>query len=274
MDTNAIDRAEHRRDRRLRRRVCRYWGGAGAAGVRVGDRAVRIRPRRRRAARRRNVRRGLPPARAGVRPRVGRVPEERDDRRYEWQQPGLDTTSYRITHHGTALLAECIDPDPLIDDGRAVSRRPASEGQRTITRALDPEAAAREKWTVRSRTRAGAAGASDHLRDRLRRPGSEAKVLAAFAAIRCGRTTSVAAGAAGGADAGMPEAGTVGTRPGGGTGPGGMKKTRGGRSRRRWMRCSARSTRLEVRAADTASGPGRSRRRSNGSTSTAIPTSA
>ena len=44
--------------------------------------------------------------------------QERDDRRYEWQQPGLDTTSYRITHHGTALLAECIDPDPLIEDPR------------------------------------------------------------------------------------------------------------------------------------------------------------
>ena len=119
MDTNAIDRAEHRRDRRLRRRVLQVLG------------AARVRPEFGWATGRfvyDLVDGALPGGEtfdgddhllALVRDLASAgYLQERDDRRYEWQQPGLDTTSYRITHHGTALLAECIDPDPLIEDPR------------------------------------------------------------------------------------------------------------------------------------------------------------
>ncbi len=44
--------------------------------------------------------------------------EERDDRRYRWQRPALDTTSYRITAKGTLLLAEELPVDGLVEDER------------------------------------------------------------------------------------------------------------------------------------------------------------
>jgi len=131
MDTHAIDRAEHRRDRRLRRRVLQVLGaarvrpefgwatgrfvfdlvdGALPGGEAFGDDSHML-----------ALARDLVSA--------GYV-EERDDRRYEWQQPGLDTTSYRITHHGTALLAECIDPDPLIEHPRLSPARERRTGGR------------------------------------------------------------------------------------------------------------------------------------------------
>ena len=51
--------------------------------------------------------------------------EERDDRWKTWQPAGLDFTSYRITHRGTALVEQQLDPDPLVEDDRvrAVSAR-------------------------------------------------------------------------------------------------------------------------------------------------------
>ena len=44
--------------------------------------------------------------------------EERDDRTRQSQGACLEFTSYRITSKGTALVTEAIDPDPLVEDGR------------------------------------------------------------------------------------------------------------------------------------------------------------
>ena len=44
--------------------------------------------------------------------------EERDDRRYTWQTPSLELTSYRITAKGTLLLAEELPADGLVEDAR------------------------------------------------------------------------------------------------------------------------------------------------------------
>lgn len=44
--------------------------------------------------------------------------EIRDDRRYQWQREGLDHCSFRVTAKGTALLAEELPVDGLIDDPR------------------------------------------------------------------------------------------------------------------------------------------------------------
>jgi hypothetical protein len=43
---------------------------------------------------------------------------ERDDRRHVNQPFSLDTLSFRITSQGTALALEAIDPDPVIEDSR------------------------------------------------------------------------------------------------------------------------------------------------------------
>jgi len=43
---------------------------------------------------------------------------ETDLRKYKADRLSLDTLLYTITHKGTALLAEAIDPDPLIEDPR------------------------------------------------------------------------------------------------------------------------------------------------------------
>ena len=44
--------------------------------------------------------------------------EQRDDRRWTYQPATLDLTSYRITHRGTSLVEEHIEPDPLVEDAR------------------------------------------------------------------------------------------------------------------------------------------------------------
>lgn len=44
--------------------------------------------------------------------------EERDDRQYRWQRQSIDLTSYRVTARGTALLAEEVPVDPLVEDVR------------------------------------------------------------------------------------------------------------------------------------------------------------
>jgi hypothetical protein len=49
---------------------------------------------------------------------AGGYAEHRDDRRYTYQSEGLDMSSYRVTAKGTSLLAEALEPDPLIDDHR------------------------------------------------------------------------------------------------------------------------------------------------------------
>ena len=46
--------------------------------------------------------------------------EERDDRTRASQRAGLEFMSYRITSRGTALVTEAIEPDPLVEDGRRV----------------------------------------------------------------------------------------------------------------------------------------------------------
>ena len=44
--------------------------------------------------------------------------QERDDRQRENEPFSLDTLSFRVTSHGTALVLEAIDPDPLVEDSR------------------------------------------------------------------------------------------------------------------------------------------------------------
>ena len=44
--------------------------------------------------------------------------QERDDRTRQSQRASLEFTSYRITSKGTALVTEAIEPDPLVEDGR------------------------------------------------------------------------------------------------------------------------------------------------------------
>ena len=48
-----------------------------------------------------------------------RYVEERDDRRRADDPFALDALSFRVTAHGTALVVEAIDPDPLVEDQRA-----------------------------------------------------------------------------------------------------------------------------------------------------------
>jgi hypothetical protein len=50
--------------------------------------------------------------------------EERDDRWKTYQPASLDFTSYRITHRGTALVEQHVDPDPLVEDDRVRPVRP------------------------------------------------------------------------------------------------------------------------------------------------------
>jgi hypothetical protein len=51
-----------------------------------------------------------------------RYAEERDDRGHRDDPFGLDALSYRVTAHGTALVLELIDPDPLVEDSRLRTR--------------------------------------------------------------------------------------------------------------------------------------------------------
>ena len=52
--------------------------------------------------------------------------EERDDRWKTYQPASLDFTSFRITHQGTALVEQHVEPDPLVEDDRV--RRPKAGG--------------------------------------------------------------------------------------------------------------------------------------------------
>jgi hypothetical protein len=54
--------------------------------------------------------------------------EERDDRWKTYQAASLDLTSYRITHRGTALVEQQVDPDPLVDDDRVRPNPPRPPG--------------------------------------------------------------------------------------------------------------------------------------------------
>src|SRR3954467_7231940 len=122
MPTN-IDQAEHKRDKRLRKRLLQVLNAArvrpefGWASGRfiydVVDGAIPGGQRFEGDAHMLGLMRDLIAA--------GYV-EERDDRTYAWQTAGVDWTSYRITNHGTALVYEAIDPDPLIEDDRLKSR--------------------------------------------------------------------------------------------------------------------------------------------------------
>ena len=49
--------------------------------------------------------------------------EHRDQRVRTHEREGLDSSVYRITARGTALVEEHIDPDPLVDDDRVRGRR-------------------------------------------------------------------------------------------------------------------------------------------------------
>jgi hypothetical protein len=52
---------------------------------------------------------------------AGGYAEQRDDRHNKRQPAGLEMTSYRITHRGTALVEQQVEADPLVEDDR-VSR--------------------------------------------------------------------------------------------------------------------------------------------------------
>ena len=54
--------------------------------------------------------------------------EERDDRWKTYQPAGLDFSSYRITHQGTALIEQQLDPDPLVEDDRVRTPRTRRAG--------------------------------------------------------------------------------------------------------------------------------------------------
>lgn len=44
--------------------------------------------------------------------------EERDDRRRDNEPFAIDSLSFRITSQGSALVLEVVDPDPLVEDSR------------------------------------------------------------------------------------------------------------------------------------------------------------
>lgn len=48
----------------------------------------------------------------------GGYAEERDDREYIQQPFGLRYMSYRVTHKGSQLWLEYLEPDPMIEDDR------------------------------------------------------------------------------------------------------------------------------------------------------------
>lgn len=52
-----------------------------------------------------------------------RCAQERDDRRRDTDPFGLELMSFRITSHGSALALEAIDPDPLVEDSRTRAAR-------------------------------------------------------------------------------------------------------------------------------------------------------
>ena len=119
MDIHGIDQAEHRRDRRLRKRLLQVLNAARvrpeagwASGRFISDIVDGALPGGERFESDAHVL-GL------MRDLISAdYVEERDDRTRDWQRYGLDYVSYRITHHGTALLHEAVDPDPLVEDER------------------------------------------------------------------------------------------------------------------------------------------------------------
>ena len=119
MHANA-DFAEHRRDRRLRKRLllalhaARVRPAAGWVDGRfLYDLVDGAEPGGQRFASDLHM---LGLARDLVNRRYA---EERDDRRRPDDPFGLDALSFRVTAHGTALAVEAIDPDPLVEDARA-----------------------------------------------------------------------------------------------------------------------------------------------------------
>jgi hypothetical protein len=61
---------------------------------------------------------------------AGGYVEQRDDRAKGYQPRSLDFISFRITHRGTALVEEQIDPDPLVEDDRVRTTAPRRGGRR------------------------------------------------------------------------------------------------------------------------------------------------
>ena len=114
-----IDQAEHKRDRRLRKRLLQVLNAArvrpefGWASGRfiydIVDGAIPGGQRFEGDEHMLGLMRDLVSA--------GYV-EERDDRTRTWQPYGVDYLSYRVTNLGTALVLEAIDPDPLVEDSR------------------------------------------------------------------------------------------------------------------------------------------------------------
>src|SRR5687768_16135639 len=126
------DQAEHKRDRRLRKRLLQVLNAAkvrpdrGWAGGRfifdIVDGAIPGGQRFESDEHMLGLMRDLI---------AGGYVEERDDRAYNWQLPGVDYVSYRVTALGTALVLEAVDPDPLVEDSRlapARVRRATQEG--------------------------------------------------------------------------------------------------------------------------------------------------
>ena len=114
-----IELAEHKRDRRLRRRVLMMLYAARAApqsgwcgGQFLYDLAAAALPAGQRFEDERHLLALLRDLTSG-----GYV-EERDDRTHTWQPAGIEWTRYRITARGTALVTEALDADPLVDDAR------------------------------------------------------------------------------------------------------------------------------------------------------------
>jgi hypothetical protein len=114
-----VDVAEHRRDRRLRKRLL------------LALHAARVRPHSGWASGRflYDLVDGATPGGQRFESDLhmlglardlvhAKLAEERDDRRRENEPFGLDVLSYRVTSHGSALALEAVDPDPLVEDGR------------------------------------------------------------------------------------------------------------------------------------------------------------
>jgi hypothetical protein len=114
-----IDRAEHKRDRRLRRRLLMMLNAARVrpesgwcGGTFLYDLVDGALP----AGQRFDDGRHLL---ALLRDLISSgYAEERDDRTHTGQRPGLEWSSYRITSRGTALVTEAIEADPLVEDAR------------------------------------------------------------------------------------------------------------------------------------------------------------
>ena len=125
-----IDQAEHKRDRRLRKRLLQVLNAArvrpdrGWAGGRfifdIVDGAIPGGQRFESDEHMLGLMRDLI---------AGGYVEERDDRAYTWQAQGVDYVSYRITNLGTALVLEAVDPDPLVEDSRLKPARVRRQGR-------------------------------------------------------------------------------------------------------------------------------------------------